>query len=789
MKKRTFILLAFLFLQSWNFCVLAAPGTWRSYLSYHNATKCVVVNEKVYVVSNGSLYYYLPEDESITCCDKTNLLSDQGIRHMAVCEKSNTLVIIYENANIDLIRPDGSVVNITDYLNAFTLDPMVNDLRIVDGKAYLSTNFGATILNLEREEFGDTYMLGKVTNSCVEQGGYVYAATQEGLYRGDKKMNLLDAANWELYVADIYAQLEAFDDQLLALKSKDGVYIINPDSISPVDGTLMPVLLRKGTFNFMNRTDGKFAIGNKTYVYLYATLSGSSSYTFDGTVTDFVADGDIYWTTNGAKGLNGYRYNKKTQKREELALDILPDSPIRNYCQYLSVVDGGRLLVAGGNLNYFDYPELHRNGTLMMYENGIWNSFEEEGVAKRAVGVYRNITSIVQDPKDPDHHYASSFGQGIYEFRDMKFVRLYTHMEKEGQNDVVVSPLESAVPSSYYYTRISRLQYDGLGNLWISNADGGANVTCPLKFMKPDGTFVSLYYEELDKLSTVTEILFDGNGWIWVVSMQSPAQLYCIDTNGTLENTADDRVKVFREKFVDYDGGAVIINTVNDIVEDLNGDIWVMTDKGPYVLYHTENAFNDDFCFTKIKVPRNDGTNYADYLLDGAFTTCIEVDAANRKWIGTLNNGLYLIDGDDFKTVHSFTTENSPLPSNSIESLALDHSTGELYIGTSWGLVSYMSDATSGAETYIEENVYAYPNPVASYYDGLITVVGLKANSHVKVINTAGRLVAEGTSLGGSFTWDGRTPLGQRVATGIYYVLGTDEEGREGIVTKVLFIK
>ena len=90
---------------------------------------------------------------------------------------------------------------------------------------------------------------------------------------------------------------------------------------------------------------------------------------------------------------------------------------------------------------------------------------------------------------------------------------------------------------------------------------------------------------------------------------------------------------------------------------------------------------------------------------------------------------------------------------------------------------------------YIEENVYAYPNPVVSYYDGLITVVGLKANSHVKIINTAGRLVAEGTSLGGTFTWNGRTPQGQRVSTGVYYVLGSDEEGNEGIVTKVLFIK
>ena len=259
--------------------------------------------------------------------------------------------------------------------------------------------------------------------------------------------------------------------------------------------------------------------------------------------------------------------------------------------------------------------------------------------------------------------------------------------------------------------------------------------------------------------------------------------------NGTLEDTSDDRVRVFDEKFIDQDGGSVEVYYINDIAEDHNGDIWVMTDKGPYVLYNTEEVFKDNYHFTKIKVPRNDGTNYADYLLDGAYTTCIEIDAANRKWIGTLSNGIYLISADGLEEIHHFTKDNTPLPSNVIESLALHHKSGELFVGTDKGLVSYMSDATRPEESYEEEKVYAYPNPVTPDYDGLITVVGLKANSHVKIINTAGRLVAEGTSLGGSFTWNGRTPQGQRVATGVYYVLGSDEEGNEGIVTKVLFIK
>lgn len=780
MKIRTFTLIALLLLQGLSSFAWAALGAWRSYLSYHNATMCVEVNNTLYVVSNGSLYSYNPKDESINCLDKTNILSDQNIRHMGVCEKSNTLVIIYENANIDLIRSNNHVVNITDYVNAFTLDPKVNDLQIKDGKAYIATNFGATILNIKRGEFEDTYMLGKATNSCVEQNGFIYAATQEGLYRGDTRKNLLDISNWKSFNSGVYTQLTAFDGQLLALKSNDGVYTINPE-----DGT--PTLLRSGSFNFMKCTDETLAIGNKNNVYLYTLLSSSNLLTFDGTVEDFAITEGSYWTCNGTKGLNGYKYDKEGKELTAVATEIIPNSPIRNYCQYLSLVNNDRLLIAGGCLNYYD--KTFYNGTLMMYENGTWSFFEEENIAKRTAGHYKNMTCIVQDPKDPNHHFASSFGQGIYEFRDMKFVRQYTHKEKAGLDEVVASPLESAVPSSYQYTRISRLKYDMDGNLWITNADGAGKVRSPLKILKPDGEMIELYYKEIEGMPTMTEVLHDSQNRVWAVSMQNTVRLFCIDLNGTLEDTSDDRVKVFNEKFVDQDGGSIEINYINDITEDHDGAIWVMTDKGPYVLYNTEEAFNSNYHFTKIKVPRNDGTNYADYLLDGTYTTCIEIDPANRKWIGTLNNGLYLIGTDGLEEIHHFTKDETPLPSNTIESLALNQKSGELFIGTDRGLVSYTTDATQPEDTYYEEKVYAFPNPVNYDYDGSISIVGLKQNSHVKIINTAGRLVAEGTSLGGTFTWDGRTPQGQRVPTGIYYVLGSDEEGNEGIVTKVLFIK
>ena len=743
-------------------------GSWRSHVAYHNATQCVATNGKVYVLSDGSLYSYSPADEFVETYDKVNSLSDQGIRHIAADEQSGTLVIIYNNANIDLLRHDGTVENITDYANKTTLDPMVNDVRIANGNAYLSTNFGLTVLNIARGEFINTYTLGRVTHSSIETNGNIYAATANGLYRGNTKDNLLDTCNWIQINTSVYTQLAYFKGQLMALKTKKSI-----DCIDPTNGNA-EIFLNKA-FNFMHYTENDLFIGNNKETYVYHSLTDYQKLALEG-VTYLTSDGTTYWSTHGVKGLNGYTYDKTNKSISHEVGPIIPNSPIRNHCQYMNFVSDERLLIAGGCLNYFGTTFF--DGTLMMYEAGEWKTFQEEGIAT-ATGVhYKNMTSIVQDPKDETHHYASSFGQGIYEFKDMKLVNHITDKN---------SFLESAVPGSNQYTRISRLIYDKWGNLWITNGRAEA----PLKIMKPDGTMANLYYKELEGLPTVTEVLFDKQGRVWVVSMrgEDSVRLFCIDMNGTLENTADDRIKVFDEKFIDQDNLSVEIYYINDIAEDLNGDIWVMTDKGPYVMYDTDKVFDNNYHFTKIKVPRNDGTNYADYLLDGVYTTCVEIDAANRKWIGTLSNGLYLVESDGLETLHHFTAENSPLLSNTIESLAIHHASGELYIGTDKGIVSYMGDAIRAEEEYHEENVYAYPNPISPDYTGLITIVGLKTNSNVKIINAAGRLIAEGRSLGGSFTWDGKNPQGQRVATGIYYVLGADEKGDEGIVTKILFIQ
>ena len=193
--------------------------------------------------------------------------------------------------------------------------------------------------------------------------------------------------------------------------------------------------------------------------------------------------------------------------------------------------------------------------------------------------------------------------------------------------------------------------------------------------------------------------------------------------------------------------------------------------------------------FTQVKVPRNDGTDYADYLLAGIDIMCLAIDGGNRKWFGTNGNGVYLISSDNMKEIHHFTSENSKLLSNIVKSIAINPTTGEVFFGTDNGLCSYFSDATKPNTEMTKDNVWAYPNPVEPSYTGPITVTGLSFDADVKILSSNGVVINEGRSNGGTYVWDGCDKKGRRVASGIYMVATATNSGEKGTVCKIAIVK
>lgn len=766
MKQFKFLLFLMTILMS-NTINSQQVGDWRIYKSFHNATQNITVGNNIYVLSYGSLYSYDNEDKSITTYDKTNLLNDDQIAHISYNNLLKTLVIIYENSNVDLYIDEKEIYNLPDFMNKSISGKKLNSVFPKDEYLYLSTDFGIVILNIKKKEITNSYVLNKKVNGIVIKDNVIYAATTKGILTGKLIDNLLDNSMWKILTSETFNQIMLYDDTILG-NNGNSIQIINP-----ADGSTTK--LTDGNFSFYNLSDGKLILGNESSLVIFnGNLKSYYKITQDESFQSlsYNKSRDMYWGSNGSRGLMGYKYNKDNNTLENVVQSVIPDSPVRNLFEYMNF-NNGYLLVAGGGINLSRYSN---PGTIMTYKDGTWSSFQEKGISEQTGLDYLDITSVVEDPRDKTHFFASSAGEGVYEFKDGKFVKLHA------ANNSTLRSLQSNNDPTYL--RIHGLIYDKNNNLWALNSQ----VPNIINILKNDNKWISLDYPEISKKILVKQLMFDSRGWGWLCasSWKEPG-LFCFDTNGTLENTRDDKTKLY-SNFMNQDGTQLGSLSIFCAVEDKNGAIWIGTSSGPLVVNNPSKIFDNNFYFTQIKVPRNDGTNNADFLLDKEKINAICIDGANRKWIGTEAGGAYLISEDGLETIHHFNMENSPVPSNNIMSITIDPESGIVYFGTEAGLATYRSDATEGNESFSDE-AHAFPNPVKPDYNGYITITGLIRDSDVKITDSNGNLICTGTSLGGQFSWNGKNSSGKRVASGVYFVLATNKEGKEGIVTKILMIK
>lgn len=484
-----------------------------------------------------------------------------------------------------------------------------------------------------------------------------------------------------------------------------------------------------------------------------------------------------YWSNQSDGKLQQYTLSDEGIKTV-LASNINPEGPKYNYFHSM-IFENNQLYSTGGY--WYSLNEHHRPGTVqVLKENGEWIIYEDElHLLPQVKGSYDDIQNIAVDPLDKDHVFVGGGGSGIFEFQNGKFIKQYTHGDG-------ISPINTVYQDNGVYNmdyvRVDGLIYDHEGNLWMLNSLSTNSlieytVNKEWKTINLDEFFWSEYGFSLP---TMTASFFDKRNLLWFSNNNhNNVALLCFNPN-TLE------VKKYTN-ITNQDGTSYHLYQINEITEDLDGNIWISTDVGPFYLT-PEEIQNKGDVFTQFKVPRNDGSNYADYLLNSISITCMKVDSSGRKWFGTNGNGVYLISNDNTEEIYHFTTDNSKLLSDNIESIAINHMTGEVFFGTSKGLCSFLSDAITPAEEMTKDNVYAYPNPVKSDYTGPIKIVGLSYQSDIKIVNVNGVLVAEGKSNGGLFTWDGCDKNGNRVASGIYMVMAATSEGKKGIVCKIAII-
>ena len=757
--------------------VYANDGNWHIYAAYHNATKVVEVGKVVYVLSDGNLYSYDPEDTSVTTYDKSTVLSDFDIYDIVESPSTKELVIIYKNGNIDLLDADGNVYNLSELKTKSLSDKTLNDVVEEDGILYISTNSGIVCVDLKNHAFGDYYYFGVQVRSVALIDGYIMAISPNGLYRGALSSNLLDPGNWELRSSSItYFHKARVVGGVLYCRWVGGLTYFSD----------LENLKTSGVYS--ERTTDIWSSGGKLYCLLengklYEVNSPTDYTVYDNSegVLSCCKIGSTYWCACGAKGLMGMSFSDGSMSPQ--VSSVVPDGPIRDYSYKMVLTGNNRLLVAGGLFNYSG--ETQRRATVMKYEDGQWTTFDESGYDTYGDFYYRNACDVVQDPADSEHHYVGTVRSGIYEFKDYKLINRYSYDN---------SPITSILPNietAGAYVRTTSLQFDSQRNLWFTNTECDTII----RILRADKSWTSYYVPEIKGFPTFDHILFDQRGWAWMNSRRSggsnvKAGFLIVNTNN---NPSDPKgfTHKFVNQFYNQDGTLYTPVTMSCLCFDLNGALWVGYDKGLFMSSNPSELFtttDNNVTLTQVKVPRNDGTNLADYLLSEVPIKCITTDGGNRKWIGTSGQGVYLISADGLETIEHFTTANSPLISDDVYDIKVSGLNGEVFIATANGLCSFIGDATDPVSKFDKDLVKVYPNPVYPEFNGKIVIRGLMANSNIKIVNASGRLVHEGTSVGGSYSWTGHLSTGKRCASGVYYILGTNEDGDEGVVGKFVML-
>lgn len=790
-----------------------AIGTWTIHPIYANPPQKVIeTDDIVYYTTGNNLFSYDKKNNENYAYNEGNKLADNVVTNIFYNFSEGYLLIAYESGNIDLLYDDGKVVNLSDIKDSDVTPPLTVNAVAFDGDMiYVATAFGIVKFNGKRAEVVTSGIYSKAINAITVMGERLVIHTEDSFYYINKNESINKFENFtRLYNHNTPLEIWSTSDDKMMVNLSHQQYV-----------------LAEHTINFETNTMAHwntFAAEHYTIpTYISHGKNGEIYYVADGnlyTVTDDrkekllvslpedIAEGRVgtatgvnsVWSVNG-QGLAHYSFDGEggvTLLMDRFKPDAFTVSqpryfyPSKDGCRLYAQNSGVTAYRFGGATRGLENAQTGSCIDLSTKQFTDKTPYPIEGKSNIVVGSQRTLgkyavspTSFAEDPNDPSVYFIATADDGIYKIKDDEFIGRYD---------------ETNSPNTLYDGRniVYGMSMDKTGNLWAMIFNHEYTVT-PLMILPADkvkldpkdvkvSDWIQPDLKSLDcwggmdvrilhsRLSDVVFMIYVGGD-----------MLMCWDTRGTPGDFTDDRGYLW-ESWTDQDGKVVKPNFRSAICEDLEGKIWIGTNEGIYEISSASNAFNPSMHVTHLKVPRNDGSNLADYLLGTDLIMDISVDAANRKWIATYGSGLFLVSPSGNEILANYTTENSPLLSDKINCVYVDQESSVVYIGTDSGLISYVSDATPARDDYSE--IFIYPNPVRPEYGGEVNITGLMENSLVKIADVSGSVVYQGRSEGGRFTWNVCNTLGSRVRSGVYYVMVSQNasESATASVAKIMVI-
>jgi hypothetical protein len=731
-------------------------GEWRVHLPYNIIRSVEVVGNQTYAAANVNAFYVDHADNSLNILSKVNSLSDVGVNKIKYHTGLNILLMGYENGNIDLIK-DNSVTNINDIeRKAIVGSKKINHIHYQGNFAYLSCDFGVSVLDLIKYEIKETYSNlapGGLTNkvfSCTfsSDGDSIFLATEKGLMtaRNSPTVNLMDFSNWYTYGAannisttNVLAVCN-FNNRIYAGVNNDSLYFLNGSiwqkSSIPLDSTLRSINVSRNKLLISAGERVLIAENESAYSYItHPAIQNPSEAVFDGN--------DKIWIGDLVQGL----FSDKEGSIKSYKPNAPGSKEVFNLYYYNNTI-----IVSAGGYNK-GYGFLYRPAEFYFFDNYTWQTFNKYTPGFPDIS---DLTSASYNPYD-NKLYLSSHGYGILVKNPNDTYSLI---------DDTNSPLTRNLPTPGPYVFVTDTEVDKDGNLWVT-AMVAADPSLHMK--KPDGSWVSKSFG-FEASKYPLEIIIDDNNYKWIRLRPG--------TGGGII-VYNDKTGIYKYLTNQAGQGGLPSMNISAFVKDKKGEIWIGTEEGIAIFYNPESLFSGSI---DASIPLFDGFP----LLYNEAITCIEVDGGNRKWIGT-ENGLWLFNDDGTEVISNFTTTNSPLLSNYIIDVMINENTGEVFIATDKGLISYRGTASTGKTTH--SNVKVFPNPVKPDFKGLVGISGLAKDAAVKITDIYGNLIYETKAEGGTAVWNVENYNGARAKTGVYLIFSADETGKESFVSKIAVVE
>jgi len=758
-------------------------SNWNTYFSYNLISAIDNGESVIYFASYNSIFSYDISSNQIEKFDTLNELSGDEISAFYFSEINNNIVIGYSSGFLQIIDLNSnSIINIYDILNKPTIPSnkkTINDFFQSGDQLLISTGYGVSIYNLNGYEFGDTYYIGdfatqiNVTSTIIHEN-FIYASSPDlGILRANINSNLIDYNNWQtIYLGDI--QELFFDGENIFFYSTNSIMRINDDEI-------INILTLENQIININSSDSKFIIITDEKCFIYNDQLTQLVYEIDsemyssGFNQGIIKDNYIYIATNENGVLiidnnsGDYSYLK-------------PDGPLENDIFSVETLNNKTWVSYGNYTEYFNPYPLKFSGLSSYDENlNSWFNIGKDSIPELAV----NLNNISINPFNNDNVFISSFEGGLLEIESLNIINFYDNNNSGLESLSIDDPLYESV-------RISDIEFDQNGVLWILNS----RIDSPLKsYNLENNSWNSYDFTEIindgfqDELG-FNDIEVDDYGNKWIAGLRSGL----IGFNN--ESGTNQLRKVFSQ-----DQSNMPSSYVKSIAVDNNNHLWIGTIQGLRVLYNTSNFFDTSVVTTQQIVILEDGIPRE--LLEQQYISDIEVDGANNKWVATIGSGVFYFSPNGQQTIHHFTKENSPLPSNNINDISINYSNGKVYFATDQGLVSYNTGSISSSENF--SNTYVYPNPVRPEFNTeseRVKITGLTQNVNIKITDIEGNLVAEAQSNinsryrnfnleidGGTAFWNGKNLRNRLVASGVYIIMLSDLDSYETKVLKLMIVR